>query len=405
VDDPVMTARHEDTVLCLNAGSSSLKVAVFAADDRALTPVVVAGVDGIGSDVGRAWIGERQRRSQRPGTFVDHASALSAALSLLGKAVASPLTLVGHRVVHGGRRYVGPARIDARALADLKELAPMAPLHMAAAIAGIEAMTAHHPDLPQVACFDTAFHASMPEVAYRLPLPDRFDREGVRRYGFHGLSYEYIMSTMGCAPPSRIIVAHLGSGSSLVAVKDGRAIDTTMGFTPTGGVLMGTRTGDLDPGALAYLLRVGKLRGDELESLVERESGLLAIGGSSDMRTLLGRAGTDPRARLAVSMFEYAVRKAVGALATALGGVDVLVFTGGIGAGAAEVRSEVCEGLEYLGIHLDQERNARGERVVTSHSSPCAVHVIPTDEALVIARHARRVVRGPSSGSRSILDA
>jgi acetate kinase len=233
----------------------------------------------------------------------------------------------------------------------------------------------------------------MPEVARRLPLPDRFDREGVRRCGFYGLSYEYVLSVMGPLLPSRVVIAHLGGGSSLVAVKDGRAVDTTMGFTPAGGVLMGTRTGDLDPGVLVYVLREKNLSVDALETLVERESGLSAIGGTSDVKTLLARAGTDPRAKLALSMFGYAVRKAVGGLATVLGGIDALVFTGGIGEHAAEIRADVCDGLEYLGVRLDRERNARGDDLISTDSSPCAVRVIATNEELIVARHARSVVR------------
>jgi acetate kinase len=313
---------------------------------------------------------------------------------MLAKLGAPPATLVGHRIVHGGPRHLAPSRIDAGLLADLKALIPLAPLHMVSAVEGIEAVTAIHPELPQVACFDTAFHATMPEIARRLPLSDALDREGVRRYGFHGLSYEHILSVLGPAPPPRLVIAHLGSGASLVAVKDGRSIDTTMGFTPAGGILMGTRSGDLDPGVIVYLLRNEQLSADALEAILERESGLRAVGGTSDMKALLGRATEDPRATLALAMFGYAVRKAIGGLTAALGGLDMLVFTGGIGEHAAAVRAEACEGLGYLGIRLDEERNARGDGHISAEGSRCPVRVIPANEELVIARHTYRVVRG-----------
>jgi acetate kinase len=249
---------------------------------------------------------------------------------------------------------------------------------MPSAIAGIEAITARDPRLPQVACFDTAFFADLPEPARRLPLPDELHREGVRRYGFHGLSYEYVTSVLGPGGPRRVIVAHLGNGSSLAAIEDGRAVETTMGFTPLGGVMMGTRTGDLDPGLPLFLMRDKALSVDALERLLDRESGLLAIGGTADMKTLVERAPTDPRAELALAMFAYSVKKAVGALAAVLGGVDRLVFTGGIGENAAEVRTRIGEGLDGLGI------------------TPGRVSVVPTDEELVIARHTARLLRNVS---------
>jgi acetate kinase len=231
----------------------------------------------------------------------------------------------------------------------------------------------------------------MPEVARRLPLPDRFKE--IRRYGFHGLSYEYVMSALGPAAPSRIVIAHLGNGASLVAVKDGRSIDTTMGLTPAGGILMGTRPGDLDPGVLIYLAREKGLGPDALEQLVDRESGLVAIGGTSDMKTLLERSPSDPRAQLAVEMFGYSVRKAIGAFAAALGGLDLLVFTGGIGEHAAPVRAEACRGLEPFGIEVDAKRNAAHAAIISAASSRAVVRVVTTDEDAVIARHARRLVR------------
>jgi acetate kinase len=224
-------------------------------------------------------------------------------------------------------------------------------------------------------------------------LPDALVGQQVRRYGFHGLSYEYIMSVLGPSPPSRVIIAHLGNGASLVAVKDGRAIDTTMGFTPTGGIMMGTRSGDLDPGTLIFLARQNGLSPDDLERICERESGLLAVGGAADMRVLIERSPTSPRAMLAVSMFAYEVRKAIGAFAATLGGLDLLVFTGGIGEHAAEVRAEACRSLEVLGLELDLDANTEGADPISRPSSRCAVRVIPTDEDMMIARHSWRIAR------------
>jgi acetate kinase len=385
-------AHGADLVLCINGGSSSLKFALHAMEEDARA-IVTGAVEGVGDGCGRAWI-SGERPTERRGLCLDHASALEVAFSLLRDAGAPPPTLVGHRVVHGGSEHTAPRRVDAALLGALRSLVPLAPLHMPSAIACIEGVTRRAPELPQVACFDTAFHASMPELARRLPLPDDLHREGVRRYGFHGLSFEHVMATLGPAAPPRVVIAHLGSGSSLVAVKDGLSIETTMGFTPAGGILMGTRPGDLDPGVLLYLLREKKLSIAALERLVEHESGLSSIGGTSDMKALLERAPLDPRAELAVSMFGYAVRKAIGGLTAALGGIDVLVFTGGIGEHAPRVRADACAGLASFGVRLDAERNARGSEVISEDKSPCVVRVIPADEGLVIARHTRRVVRG-----------
>ncbi len=376
-------------VLAVNSGSSSLKFALFEINDGSERRVAEGAVERVGGDGGRAWIRQGTAQTERESTCEDHGAALDVAFELLAERGLERVKVAGHRVVHGGPEHVQPAIVDDALVASLRLIVPLAPLHMPASIAGIEAIAARHPTLPQVVCFDTAFHATLPEVARRLPLPDRF--KDVRRYGFHGLSYEYVMSTLGDAP-SRIVIAHLGNGASLVAVKDGRAIDTTMGLTPTGGILMGTRTGDLDPGVLVYLAREKGLGPDALEHLVDRESGLLAIGGSSDMKTLLERVETDSRARLAVEMFGYAVRKAIGAFAAALGGIDLLVFTGGIGERAAKVRAEACRGLEPFGIEVDAERNAHNEEIISGTRSCSVVRVVKTDEDLVIARHARRLV-------------
>jgi acetate kinase len=274
-------------------------------------------------------------------------------------------------------------------LADLRALTPLAPLHQPAALDGIAAVARHHPDLAQVACFDTAFHHDLPEVAQRLPLPDSLWEVGVRRYGFHGLSYEHVVATIGARQLGRAVLAHLGSGASLAAVDHGRPVDTTMAFTPASGIPMSTRAGDLDPSVLVYLMRARGSGAGDLEQLLEHESGLAGIsGGTSDMRTLLEARATDPRAALAVEVFCYRVRAQVGAYAAVLGGLDTLVFTGGIGEHAAPVRAAICQGLEHLGVTVDDRANERGDVVINSRKSRCAVRVVPTDEEVVIARHA-----------------
>jgi acetate kinase len=248
----------------------------------------------------------------------------------------------------------------------------------------------------QVACFDTAFHRTMPAAARRLPIPARFDAAGVRRYGFHGLSYEYVVGSLGAAARGRAVVAHLGSGASMAAIREGASVDTTMGFTPAGGLVMSSRSGDLDPGVLVHLLRTEEHDADDLERIVERESGLTGVSGrTGDMRELLECRGDDADAALAVDMFCTRVRMQVGAYAALLGGIDNLVFTGGIGERSAPVRTEICAGLEHLGVEIDEARNRDDAAVVSPDGASCVVRVVPTDEELVIARHAARLVGAP----------
>jgi acetate kinase len=393
-----LNAAADGIVLCVNSGSSSIKVALLRPDvtgaPGAQRRVGEAAVEGIGTGQARAWVrgpDEKVPREQ-PAGAADQSAAVDVVLDLVAGVMAGAPALVAHRVVHGGSRHSAPARVDDDLLADLETLIPLAPLHQPAALAGMRAATRRWPGVPQVACFDTAFHASLPEIARRLPLPAALLGDEVRRYGFHGLSFAHVMWALGREAPPRIVIAHLGNGSSLVAVEDGRAIDTTMGFTPTGGILMGTRSGDLDPGALVYLARQRGLTVDDLERICERESGLRAIGGTSDMRTLLADAGHDPRAALAVTMFGYAIRKAIGAFAAALGGLDLLVFTGGIGAHAAPVRTEACAGLEAVGLQLDLAENERGAERISTPDSRCAIRVIVADEESAMAREARALV-------------
>jgi acetate kinase len=298
--------------------------------------------------------------------------------------------------VHGGPRHQRPERIDAALVDSLRRVVRFAPLHLPAEIRAIEAVAARFPDLPQVACFDTGFYRDLPEISRRFPLPQALHDQGLWRYGFHGLSYEYLVETLGPKASGRAIFAHLGNGSSMTALRDGAPIDTTMGLTPTGGFMMGTRSGDLDPGLIFYLLDSGHgVR--EVDRIVNVESGLLGVSGTtSDMKTVLERRAKDERAALAFEMFAYQARKAIGALAAALGGLDTLVFTGGIGQNAPPVRERISAGLEHLGVYVDRDRNRASQEIISADGSACVVRVVPTDEELMIARHTRRVLEGRS---------
>jgi len=278
--------------------------------------------------------------------------------------------------------------LDDAVLAELDAIAPLAPLHVPVQLEVARAARARLPGIPHVACFDTAFHRAMPEIAQRLPVPEALWERGVRRYGFHGLSYEYVLSTLGAPPPSRVLMCHLGAGASMAAVRDGRPVDTTMSFTPSAGLMMATRSGDLDPGLLLHLMREDRLDAEALDRLVNRASGLLGVGGTPDMRTLVERRDADPRAARAVEMFCHVARRHAGAMAATLGGLDVLVLTGGIGEHSPEVRAGICDGLEHLGVALDPHANAANAPVISAPGAACEVRVVPTDEDLVIARAA-----------------
>ncbi len=309
------------------------------------------------------------------------------------------LAAVGHRIVHGGTLYVNPLLVTRDVIANLRSLTPFAPNHLPQEIALLEASMAAYPATPHCACFDTAFHADMPEVARRLPLPGEYVGRGIRKYGFHGLSYAFLLEELRRiagpnAAEGRIVFAHLGNGSSLAAVHRGRAIDTTMGLTPIGGVMMGTRTGDLDPGVVTYLGRTGGLSADALEDLLARASGLLGVSGlTGDMKTLLAREQTDAACRLAIDMYVYSVAKAAGALCAALGGVDSIVFSGGIGEHAPSIRARILGRLAWLGIHTDAAANEANAAVISSSASRVSVRVIPTDEELMIARSTIRLAK------------
>jgi acetate kinase len=381
-------------ILCINSGSSSIKFALYQLHD-AEEMLVQGAVERIGLQGGWLWLKDDRgtRFVDRHAGFPDHNTALEAVVKTMEDQQCPSPHALGHRVVHGGTEHASPEIVTPELIHTLRRLIPLAPLHLPAEIRAIEAAGIHYPGLKQVACFDTAFHSTMPERARRLPLPRNLWHEGVRRYGFHGLSYEYIVSVLREDVRGRVIIAHLGNGASMAAVKDGRPLDTTMGFSPMGGLMMGTRSGDLDPGILVYLMDEKGYNARQLERLLEGLAGLVGVSGiSPDMKTLLDQQSTEPHAALAIEMFCYHARKAVGALAAVLGGLDTLVFTGGIGERAAPVRRDICMDLEYLGIRLDPIKNDRHAPVISQAESPCTVRVIPTNEDLIIARHTRAVL-------------
>ncbi|MGA8644366.1 acetate/propionate family kinase [Candidatus Binatus sp.] len=388
-----MPARH--TILCINVGSSSCKFALYSVSGRAETLIAEGAADRIGSSGGKIRIHDANGRSlaESDRELARPQVAVEALFDEFERLNLPHLDAVGHRIVHGGPHHVAPEIVTPALIDDLKALIPFAPLHMPGGIEGIEAVAARYPKLPQVTCFDTAFHRGMPERAERFPLPRDLWDAGIRRYGFHGISYEYILRTLGADVPPRLIIAHLGNGASMAAVLNGHPHDTTMGFTPAGGFMMGTRPGDLDPGVIVYLLEQKHFHAKRLAELVNLKSGLLGVSGiSSDVKTLLDARSANADAAMAIEMFCYQIRKSVGALAAALGGLDMLIFTGGIGEHAAAVRAEVCEGLGYLGLAIDPRRNESNQDTISSPGSKCRVRVIPTNENLMVARHTARLV-------------
>lgn len=387
-------------VLTINGGSSTLKFAVFGTEDPPQR-AVSGSIDRIGAEGSRL----RARGPLLGGPVDEEADApdvrAAAERLITWLAARGGLTgvgAVGHRVVHGGSRHSAAQTVTPALIAELRSLSPLDPDHMPGGIALLEAIRRRLPDVPQVACFDTAFHHGMPQVARLLPLPRRYEAAGVRRYGFHGLSYAYLMEELAriagsAAARGRVVLAHLGSGASLAAVAGGQCRDTTMALTPASGLVMGTRSGDLDPGLLVHLMRTEGLAADAIDTLVNRRSGLLGVSETSgDMRDLLAREGDDPRAASAIALFCYAVKKGIGAYAAALGGLDTLVFAGGIGENAPEVRARACEGLGFLGLALDPARNTANAPVVSMKESAVTVRVIPTDEESMIAKEVRRVL-------------
>ena len=385
-------------ILTINSGSSSIRFAVYEAGEPPRRRLD-GKIDRIGLNGTNLTVNDPAVKPQVPRRLgaADHRKAAGFLMDWLqAQPVFASVKAAGHRVVHG-MKHSEPQRVTARLLADLHRITPYAPEHLPRGIALIEAFLRRHPKLPQVACFDTAFHRSMPKVAKLLPIPRRYTEKGVERYGFHGLSYAYLMEELGRLDPAaakgRVILAHLGNGASLAAVRDGKSIDTSMGFTPTAGLVMSTRTGDLDPGLLYYLARTERMTAARLQRMVNHESGLLGVSGtSSDLRDLLARERGDVRAAEAVALYCYQAKKWIGSFAAALGGLDTLVFAGGTGENAPLVRERICDGLGFLGIELNRKRNAKNAPLVSPDDGRVKVRVIRTDEELMIAKSVTRVL-------------
>ena len=387
-------------ILTINGGSSSIKFALFETGDP-LRRILGGGIDRIGQPGATLRV-----KGLNPGDNVSRpvtAPDLTAAVGALIDGIEErggddAFTAVGHRVVHGGPKYSQPQRITAEMVEELRRLSPFDPEHLPEEILLTEEFHRRFPDMPQVACFDTAFHHDLPRVAQILPIPRRYEAQGVRRYGFHGLSYAFLMGELARlagteAAQGRVILAHLGNGASLAAVHRGKSMDTSMSFTPTAGVPMSTRSGDLDPGLVWYLARTEHLGAKGFNEMVNFKSGLLGVSEtSSDMRDLLEHETQDVRAAEAVALFCYQVKKWIGAFAAALGGLDTLVFAGGIGENAPVVRARICDGLGFLGIELEDKRNAANEGVISSETSRVPVRVIHTDEEWMIANTVCRVL-------------
>jgi len=388
------------SVLTVNGGSSSIKFALFETDN---VPRRILGgrIEGIGLREGSFKV----KGSDPSDNFDKRVAAPDrpAAVNLLmdwvdARFETGTLSCVGHRIVHGGPKYWEPQRITPDMIKELHQLSPFDPEHLPEEILLTEAFHHRFPELPQVACFDTAFHHDLPRVACQLPLPRRYEAKGVRRYGFHGLSCAYLIEELARVADAqvakgRVLLAHLGSGASITAVRDGQSVDTSMGFTPSAGLPMSTRSGDLDPGLVWFLARTEKLDAKQWNELINSQSGLLGVSEtSSDVRDLLAREAGDVRAAEAIAMFCYQIKKWIGAYAAALGGLDALVFSGGIGEHSAPVRARACDGLKFLGIEIDEKRNLANKSVISTEGSQVAVHVIPTDEESMIARTVCRVL-------------
>jgi acetate kinase len=390
-----------DAILVLNAGSSSIKFSLFA--EAGVEPAVVASGQVESLDTSPHFIAKNsagQTASEKrwtQGAMLGHDGAVAHIMDWLKTTYAAQhqLVAVGHRVVHGGVDYSAPARIDRDVVANLEKLIPLAPLHQPHNLAPIRTLMERAPQLPQVACFDTAFHRSNPPLAQMFALPSELTESGVRRYGFHGISYEYIASVLPKfderAARGKTVVLHLGNGASMCALQAGASVASTMGFTALDGLPMGTRCGAIDPGVMLYLMDERRMDVRAIEKLLYHQSGLLGVSGiSSDMRTLL--ASSDPRARLAIDLYCYRIRREIGSLAAALGGLDAIVFTGGIGQNSAAIREQVCRDAAWLGVELDPTANAAGGPRISTPGSRASAWSIPTNEELMIARHTRRLL-------------
>ena len=393
-------AQAESTVLTINGGSSSIKFALYRRGNPP-RPALQGKIDRIGLP-GTSFAFHDPARNQHETQVIavsDHSAVPPFLFDWLADRIGfDSISAIGHRIVNGGARYFTPQAITASLLDELRRISAYAPEHLPAEIAMIDLFCGRMPGLPQMACFDTAFHRNMPRVAKVLPIPRRYQADGVERYGFHGLSYAYLMEELARvagaeAALGRVVLAHLGNGASLAAARDGKGIDTSMGFTPAAGVPMSTRSGDLDPGLVSYFAQTENMTAQQFHRMINHESGLLGVSEtSSDVRDLLEKEDTDVRAADAVAMFCYQVKKTIGALAAALGGIDTLVFAGGIGENSAEIRSRICAGLDFLGIQFDAMLNAAGEPVISAAASRVQVRIIRTDEDVVIAKAVFRLL-------------
>lgn len=382
-------------ILVLNTGSSSIKFAVFE-NGMAFN----ASIRGSISHIGQMQAGFKVKRGTKAEEKKDvkaanHQNTLQLIITWL-KEEGIEINAIGHRLVHGGKEHHLPVVITTQLVEELKQYIPFAPEHLPNALAAIEDMREHYPGLPQVACFDTAFHWQMPQIAQTLPLPIHITKHGIRKYGFHGLSYEYIYGELqkhySDIQQKKIVIAHLGSGASMVAIKYGKSIDTTMGFTPAGGLIMSSRTGDIDPGVLIYLLEHYKYSTTQLNELLNNQSGLKGISGISGDMQVLEEYANDTNAQLATNMFCYQAKKHLGALIAALGGIDVLVFTGGIGQASSATRTAICTDMQYAGIVIDEALNQKNKHTISSADSKAVVHVMPTDEEYMIAQHVIKLI-------------
>ena len=387
-------------VLTINSGSSSVRFALFNALES-LPQILIGKFERIGLSDARLSFTDRlaKQKDERMIDARNHVACVPLLVELLEKKTGvSALSAIGHRVVHGGPRYRDPLPVDRAMLEELRRISSFAPNHLPDTIALMEVFAAKFPQVPQIACFDTAFHSTLPRVAKLLPIPRRYEAKGVQRYGFHGLSCSFLVQELEkIAGPKvssgRVILAHLGNGASMTAVRDGKSMDTSMGFTPAAGLVMSTRSGDLDPGLVAFLGRSEQMTETQFDRMIHDESGLLGVSEiSSDMRDLLAREAADVRAAEAIALFCYQAKKWLGAFAAALGGLDTLVFAGGIGENTPSIRARICEGLGFLGIKLNEARNAENAAVISAESGRVTVRIIRTDEELMIARSTCRLL-------------
>ena len=386
-----MAKQGNNGILVINCGSSSLKFSLY--DAASLLPEWSGSVSHIGGGEGKLEIKNRQQQiiESRSATFNDLDTAVKEVIGWLkSSAHRDRLSAIGYRMVQGGPVHREPEIITAQLIKTLDEFIYLAPNHLPDELRTIKAFQAEFQDIPQVACFDTAFHKDMPSYARYYPLPEKYKDMGLIKYGFHGLSYQYILQYLKAEDPEiekkKIIIAHLGNGASMAAIKNGISVDTTMGISPVGGLVMGTRSGDLDPGVLLFLLKQGKLTPKQLDDLLSKESGLRAIAGRSDVQSLLKAEPDDPKAAEALTVFCYTARKFIGALAAAMGGLDLLVFTGGIGENSAVIRKRICTDMEFMGIEMAGNQNVNHGAIISKKKSRITVRVIPTNEELMIAK-------------------